>query len=70
MTRTRKRVTMLVTVSVPRDVTAAHARREVKTLVGSACNWSLDPDDVKVISIKPATARGLSLEQVDYEVGT
>lgn len=60
MKHTRKRVTMLITVSVPAHVTAAHARREVKCLIGSACNWSLDPEDVKVIGIRPAATRTTS----------
>jgi hypothetical protein len=56
MAQTRKQVTMLVTVSVPREMTAAEARLEVRTLVNDQCNYSADEGDVKVRSIKPAKA--------------
>lgn len=35
----RKRVTMAVTVSVPRWMTTAQARREVRTLINHQSNW-------------------------------
>lgn len=38
-TRRRKEVTMKVTVSVPRWMTAAQARREVRSLINHQANW-------------------------------
>ncbi len=52
--KTRKSVTMLLTVSVPREMSAADARREVRTLVNEQCNYSADHEDVKVRSLRPA----------------
>jgi hypothetical protein len=46
----RKTVTMLVRVSVPVDMTAAEARREVRTLINDQSNYMADPDDVRVKS--------------------
>lgn len=37
--RKRKQVTMSVTVSVPSWMTAAQARREVRTLINDQCNF-------------------------------
>lgn len=37
MATTRKQVTMTVTVSVPKWMTAAQARREVRTLINQQC---------------------------------
>lgn len=51
--RTRKRIPMLVTVSVPVGMTAAEARREVRTLITEQCNWRADSDDVKAIAVRP-----------------
>jgi len=62
MAKKRKTVTMLVTVSVParasfyyheRAVTAADARREVRTLIADQTNYFLDPEDVKVRAVRP-----------------
>jgi hypothetical protein len=44
---TRKRLTMLVTVSVPYNMPSFQARKEVKTLITEQCNWSAEYDDVK-----------------------
>lgn len=52
--KTRKLVTMLVTVSVPRDMTAAEARREVRTLIAEQRHYAADSDDVKVRAVAPA----------------
>jgi hypothetical protein len=46
----RKTVTMLVRVSVPVDMTAAEARREVRTLINDQSNYMADPDGVRVKS--------------------
>lgn len=54
VTRLRKNVTMLVTVSVPFDMTAADARREVKTLIKEQANYAAEPGDVKPVRIEPA----------------
>lgn len=56
-TPTRKRLTMLVTVSVPYGMSAAQARKEVKCLVTEQCNWSAEPDDVKALAVKSFKAR-------------
>lgn len=50
----RKRVTMLVTVTVPDDMTAAEARREVRSLITHQANFSAAEGDVKAVSVKPA----------------
>jgi hypothetical protein len=50
----RKKVTMIVTVSVPATMTAAQARREVRTLVSRQCNYSAYPGDVKALKVSPA----------------
>ena len=49
----RKRLTMTVTVSVPVNMTAREARKEVKTLITHQANWAADLDDVKAIAVKP-----------------
>lgn len=54
MTKTRKRVTMLVTVSIPAGYSAADARREVRSLVAEQCNYAMDYDEVKLIGVRPA----------------
>lgn len=55
----RKKVTMIVTVTVPATMTAAQARREVRCLITNQCNYSADADEVKAIKVRPAkdTAR-------------
>lgn len=55
--KTRKRLTMTVTVSVPHGMTAAAARREVRTLITHQCNWSADDGDVKALSVRPFVKR-------------
>ena len=52
--KTRKFVRMSLTVSVPRDMSASDARREVRTLIGNQSNYSAEPEDVKVRSCGPA----------------
>ena len=54
MSKSRKRVTMLVTVSIPAGYSTADARREVRSLVGEQCNYSMDYDEVKLIGVRPA----------------
>lgn len=39
MAKTRKVIAMAVTVSVPTWMTAAEARREVRTLINNQSNW-------------------------------
>jgi len=51
---TRKRFTMLVTVSVPYAMSAVEARREVKTLITHQANWSAGHEDVKAIAVRGA----------------
>ncbi|MDQ0422329.1 hypothetical protein J2045_003377 [Peteryoungia aggregata LMG 23059] len=52
----KKRVTMLVTVSVPEHLSAAEARREVRTLINEQCLYSseLDDGDIKAVRVTPA----------------
>lgn len=50
----RKRITMLVTVSVPAEMSAAQARLEVRTLIHEQCNYYADEGDVKAIVVRPA----------------
>lgn len=45
MARRRKRVTMLLTVTVPAWCTAAQARREVRNMLNSSNNWELTGPD-------------------------
>lgn len=51
--RTRKKITMLLTVSVPINMSAAQARKEVRTLVTDQCNWAAEFDEVKAIRCAP-----------------
>ncbi len=53
MPKNRKRVKMLLTVSVPAGTTAARTRLEVRSLIDDLCSYFLYPGDVKVRSIKP-----------------
>lgn len=61
----RKQLTMEVTVSVPSWMTAAQARREVRTLVNQQCNYLSSgpmelgwPEvDVKARAVRPAGRR-------------
>lgn len=57
MTAKRKQIAMLVVVSVPEGMTAAQARREVRTLITDQCNWSADEGSVKAIKVAPAARR-------------
>jgi hypothetical protein len=56
--KTVRHITMTITVSIPKDsgITAAHARREVRSRVKELCNYAYETDEsvVKFISIKPA----------------
>lgn len=52
--RKRKRITLLVTISVPADMKAEQSRKEVKHLITDQSNWRADIGDVKTISVKPA----------------
>ena len=56
--KTRKRFRLIVEVSVPVGMTAAEARREVKTLISDQCNYAADPDDIKALSVKAAPKKG------------
>jgi hypothetical protein len=50
----RKKITMLVTVSVNSAMTAAEARREVRSLISHQANWFWDEDDIKCAAARPA----------------
>ena len=56
MTARRKRVTMTVTVSCPPDMSAAEARREVRSLITHQANWSADCYDMRAIKVSPVRA--------------
>lgn len=48
-----KQITMILTVRVPLRMSAAEARREVRTLVSEQCNYSYDCDDVRAVKCRP-----------------
>lgn len=48
---------MLVRVRVPAAVTAAQARREVRTLITSKTTFNLDFEDIRAASVKPTFIR-------------
>lgn len=48
-----KLVRMDLTVRVPSDISAAEARREVRTLINMQCNWYLAYGDVTVAKVRP-----------------
>lgn len=50
----RKTMTMILTVTVPAEMSAAHARLEVRTLINEQCNYSAESGDVKVRQLRPA----------------
>lgn len=54
MGRARKRLHLLVTISVPADMPASDAQREVRTLVNEQTNYWAEPGDVKVVALRPA----------------
>ncbi len=60
MASRRKTITMLLTITVPRDMSATEARREVKTLVNEQCFYSsfVDEGDIKVRGCRPAKKMG------------
>lgn len=60
MTAKRKQITMVVKVSVPKDVTARQARREVRELITHCCPYHCDEGDVVVRSVTPFYGRVLS----------
>lgn len=51
----RKTLHMLLKVTVPAHLSAAHARREVRTLINEQCNYSADLDrrEVCARSVRP-----------------
>lgn len=53
MTMKKKIVTMIVSLSVPSNMTAQEARREARTLINDQCNYSADYGDVRAHSVKP-----------------
>jgi len=55
---TRKRVTMLVTVSIPAEYSATDARREVKANIQHQSMHSMEYGDVKLIGCRPAPKPG------------
>lgn len=67
MMRTRKQIKMTVTVSVPLWLSAAQARKEVRSLIKDQTHWGhrpsywntglfdeIDSDNFRVASIRPA----------------
>jgi len=57
MTRKRKRIVIEIMVSMPDDVSARDARREIRTRIKNQCGWSDETDDVKLVSLKPIDRR-------------
>lgn len=51
--RKRKTVTMLVKVSVPANMPAAMARREVRTLINDQSGYYSEPGDVRCKAVRP-----------------
>ncbi len=49
MAKKRRKVRMDLVVSVPKGMTAIQARREVRTLITNQCNYSAEPEDVRVV---------------------
>jgi hypothetical protein len=57
MVHTRKKITMQLTVSVPIDMTADDARREVRTRINELSAYFFDDEgEVKVVKLGPAPA--------------
>lgn len=54
----RKTLTMLLSVSVPLEMPASDARREVRTLIKHQCFYSADEGDLRVKGLRPAKAVG------------
>lgn len=61
MAKTRKRVRMVVEVSCPRWLTAAQARKEVRTLINEQCHWGhenrfecVDESNFRAAAVRPA----------------
>ena len=59
MSRHRKVVSMLVTVTVPRWMTAAQARREVRTLINDQSNWMCFAPDHEEVDSETVRARSV-----------
>lgn len=62
----KKRLTLAVTVSVPKWMTKAHAAREVRTLINDQCGYlsagpngePFDYPDFRAVAVKPAKKEG------------
>jgi hypothetical protein len=55
MAKTRKRLRLIVEVSVPADMPADKARREVKSLISTGAGYdTYAGEDVKAISVESA----------------
>lgn len=54
MAKRKKILRMLIEVSVPRNMTAIQARREVRTLINEQCNYAADYGDVRAAKVGPA----------------
>ena len=55
--RKKKRVTMVLTVSVPDNMTAAEARREVRYLINDGSGWmTYQGECVKAAKVQPCKA--------------
>lgn len=52
--RKRKTIRVMATLSVAPHVSAAEARRELRTRVNEGCCWFYDEEDVRVRQAKPA----------------
>ena len=54
MTGATKTMRVLVTLIVPRDMTAIQARREVRTLINDQSHYAADPGDVRARKVSGA----------------
>ena len=54
MAAKRKRLFVLVELSVPPGITAGLARREVRERIRNMAGWSWESEGVRLISLKPA----------------
>lgn len=60
MTKKRKQITMLVTVSVPAERSPAFARKEVRYLINDGAGYITEAgEEVKVIKVRPAKSKVL-----------
>lgn len=55
--KTKKIIRVTVELSVNKNMTAAEARREVRSLINDQCYYSWDDDDIRAKSVRPAAPK-------------